>query len=373
MKITFKETPDQIELIRAMGSRDTKVSREAMEAFAAFIGPVINQIISNAGTASLIYRDNPYNEDDSPSIPLDLFYDELVGYVTTWSQAIAGGLPTSQVESIKEMKVATYRLDSAVSFLKKYARKCRLDVVAKAVEKMSQEVLIKQERNAWAVIFKALAEATTQSLKHVIAAGAQNTFKVDDINRLMTRCRRINSSWIGGTPDATESRGLTDIFVSPEVKEQIRAFAYNPLNTKAADGSAATSSSDSIPLPDAMRTAIYQNAGLSEIYGVTVHELLELGTNRRYNLLFNEFAGTNTFGPTGSIAFDPTNDELIVGFDLGRESFIRPIARGADNGATFTAVADDQWVTRSDKAGFYGALEEGRVCIDARGVVGITL
>ena len=39
MKLKFKNTPEQVELIKAMGSKRSEVSREATEAFAAFIGP----------------------------------------------------------------------------------------------------------------------------------------------------------------------------------------------------------------------------------------------------------------------------------------------------------------------------------------------
>ena len=74
---------------------------------------------------------------------------------------MAGGLPSSHVEGMKEVKIQTYRLDSAVSFNKRYARKARLDVVSKAIERMANEVLVKQERNAWAVLLKALIDAQT--------------------------------------------------------------------------------------------------------------------------------------------------------------------------------------------------------------------
>ncbi|NBV99977.1 MAG: hypothetical protein EBR67_10850, partial [Proteobacteria bacterium] len=151
MKIKLKNTPEQVELVKAMGSRDTTVAREASEAFAAFIGPVISKVLMQAGTASAIYTDAPYDEDDNPSLPLDLWFDQNQDYVTVWSQSVAGGLPSSTVEGFSELKVSTYRLDSAVSFLKRYARRGRLDVISKAVERMSNEVLVKQERNAWAV------------------------------------------------------------------------------------------------------------------------------------------------------------------------------------------------------------------------------
>jgi len=373
MKIQFKNTPEQIELVKAMGSKDASVSREAMEIFAAFIGPVIQQVINTTGTASLIYADKPYNEDDSPSIPLDLFYDESVNYISTWSQSIAGGLPTNQIEGVKEMKVSTYRLDSAISFMKKYARRSRLDVVAKATERMAQEILIKQERNAWAVILKALAEATTQTLQHVLKSATADVFLIPDLSELITRLRRINAAFNGGTPSGGDSEGLTDLFVSPEIKEQIRNFAFNPMNTRVGPtvpGSTLTNytATTAIPLPDAIRSEIFRSAGTSEIYGVNITDLLELGTSKKYNVLFSEFAGGTSYdGGT----FSSANDELLVGFDLSREAFIRPIAQNADSGATFNTQPDDQWVSRSEKIGWYGALEEGRVCIDARGVCGI--
>ena len=95
MKLTLKNTPEQIELIKAMGSKNATAAREASEAFAAFLGPVIQQVLMTAGTASAIYTDAEFDEDDSPSYPLDLYYNENEGYITVWSQHLAGGLPTS--------------------------------------------------------------------------------------------------------------------------------------------------------------------------------------------------------------------------------------------------------------------------------------
>ena len=154
MRINLKNTQKQVELIKALGSKNKLVSMEAQEALAAFIGPVAREVIEKAGTANLVYTQDTYNEDDQPSIPLDLYYNEGVDYVTVWQQNMAGGLPTSQTYGVDEMLVATYRLDSAVSFLKKYARKARLDVVSKTISKMLNEVLIKQERNLWSILLK---------------------------------------------------------------------------------------------------------------------------------------------------------------------------------------------------------------------------
>jgi len=357
MKLKLKNTPEQIELVKAMGSRDNAVAAEANQAFAAFLGPVVAKVLLQAATASAIYTDLPYDEDDRPSIPLDLWYDGGEGYVTTWSQSVAGGLPTSTVEGFAEMKVATYRLDSAVSFLKRYARRGRLDVVSKAVERMANEVLVKQERNAWAVALKTLAESGNVLNTQETTV----TFTLDILNRLMTQVKRINRSYAGGT--TTDAYGLTDVFVSPEVKEDIRSFAYQPVSI--------TTAQDFLPaknvltnLPDGVREDIYRAAGTQEIYGVAIHDLIELGGGQKYNSLFKEFySGT----------FTAASNELIVGLDLTKDAFVRPVARQAESGGTFTALPDDQFVARSEKIGFYGFLEEGRACVDSRAVHGVVI
>ena len=65
MRLKLKNTPEQVELVKAIGSRDQNVAREASEAFAAFLGPVIQKVLMTAGTASAIYSDSEYDEDDS--------------------------------------------------------------------------------------------------------------------------------------------------------------------------------------------------------------------------------------------------------------------------------------------------------------------
>ena len=75
MKLKLKNTPEQVELVKALGSRDLNVSREASEAFAAFIGPVVQKVVNEAGTSAAIYSDSEFDQDDNPSYPLDLYYN----------------------------------------------------------------------------------------------------------------------------------------------------------------------------------------------------------------------------------------------------------------------------------------------------------
>lgn len=386
MKIQFEKNPEQIELIKALASENKTVAMQAQEAFAAFISDVVLQVLLQAGTASMIYRDVEFDEDDTPSIPLDLYYGQGEGTISVWSQTVGGGLPSSLQQGLQEMKVNTYRLDSAISMEKRYVRRARLDVVAAGLERMANELLVKQERNAWAVILKGLAEASTQSTaagtaqNHVIRTSSTDAvFDIDGLNKLWTLVRRINAAYTGGTPLNLQARGLTDLFVSPEVKEQIRGFAYQPMNTRSgsiAGTSSAGYTATSLALPDAVREEIYRGSGTQEIFGVTIHEILELGLGRKYQTLFGAFAAGKSYAKgdgSSSSSFTLAADELIVGIDSTRNAFLRPVAIQSESRGQVKVLPDDQFLARSQKVGFYSYVEEGRVLTDARAVVGLLI
>jgi len=371
--IKLKNTPEQIELVKAIGSKDPAVSRPAAEAFATSIGPVIQEVLTQAGTSQMIYSDYPFQEDDSQSIPLDLFYNEPVDYIKVWAASpIAGGLPTSEIAGVAEMKFSTYALESAVSFLKKYARKHYLNVLSKATERMINETLVKQELQAWAVVLKALGEASTlvngTATTHTVAGGTAGTLKLDDLNRLITRGRRIEHSYAQGTPQNPFSKGITDLFVSPEVKEDIRAFAYNPMNTSALPN---TDESTVLGLPDNVREEIYRSAGTSNLYGINITDLNEFGAGQIYNTLFSLYAQAGIAPGGGSFA--AASNEVLVGVDLTKQAALRPVAQDAYLGSQISVQVDDQFRIRDDKQGFWLQLQESRLILDSRAFLGVIL
>jgi hypothetical protein len=371
MKITLKRTPEQIELVKAMASRNRTVAYEAQVALAEFIGPVLAEVINNAPTISNLFTSLQFNADDNPSIPLDLYYDiNDEDYVKVYSQSHAGGLPTNQVlPTASELKVATYSLDTAVSFDRRYAAKSRMDVVSKTFTRVAQEILAKQETTSASLVMGSLADASTNSTKHVRASSTTSgkRFLLDDINKMMTLSKRINGSFLGGTPAAGQARGITDLIVSPEVVEELRSMAYNPINTKGSP--AGGTASDGIAATDELRNAVYNSAGLPEFYGISIMEILELGVGKKFTSLFSTAAGTTNYGAAGDGQWD-TTDDIVVGLDRSRESLIRAVAVDADNGGEFNLIADDQYSIRQQKIGYFGSLEEGRMVLDDRALVG---
>lgn len=376
MKITLKRTPEQIELIKAMASRNRTVAYDAQVALASFIGPVLAEVINNAPTLSNLFTTLPFNADDNPSIPLDLYFDiNDEDYITVYSQSVAGGLPTNQVlPTTSELKVATYSLDSALSFDRKYAAKHRMDVVAKTFTRMAQEVLLKQERTSASLVMAALAAASTNSKQHVQKANQAGRFLLADLNELLTLAKRISTSWANGTPAGGARAGLTDILVSPEIVEQIRSMAYNPINTVSGiTASGGTASSVGIPATDEMRSAIYGSAGIPSFYGVSILEFVEMGKGQKFNTIFDTTADSTAFTKadgTSSGTFDGSTQEILVGIDRSRESLLRVVATDPDSNSEFTLVADDQFSIRQNKIGYFGSMEEGRMILDNRALVG---
>ena len=90
---------------------------------------------------------------------------------------------------------------------------------------------------------------------------------------------RINESYAGGTPAEAYSKGITDLYVGPTQMADIRAFSYNAVGGSTA-GNAATD------LPDSVRSDIYRAAGAGSIFGVNLHQLLELGASEKVIKLF---------------------------------------------------------------------------------------
>ena len=364
MKITIKKTEDQLALVRAMGSNNREEAYEAQAAVAELLGPVVSEVINNAVTVGNLFTTLTYQADDNPSLPLDLFHDVTdEDYVQVYSQQVAGGLPYNQVfPAHNELKFSTYTLDSALAFDRKYAKKARVDVVSKTFTRMAQEVMLKQERTAFNVLASALVggNSLTATAGDHITAAAGTSLVLDDLNKLITLSKRVNSSFVGGTPVGGSKSGVTDLLVSPEVIEDIRAMAYNPINTRQA-----TSGTTSMAAPEELRSQLYSAAGLPSFYGINIIEVLEMGKGQRFNKIFDAVKG--------GVSFTQASEQILIGVDRSRDALLRPVVLDEGSNGELNILVDDQFSVRQNKIGYYGKLEEGRVCIDDRALCGIIL
>jgi hypothetical protein len=153
--------------------------------------------------------------------------------------------------------------------------------------------------------------------------------------------------------------------MSPEMTQEIRALAYQPVNTRAVPD---TTESTAIPATDEMRNEIMRNAGYPSIFGIGIIEILEMGINQRYNEIFD---AVNT--AAGSpVSFTQSTDEIVVGIDRSNtDALIRPAIREEGLTSEVSVSVDDQFVARQNKTGWYGKIEEGRIVLEDRSLTGI--
>ena len=380
MNITLKRTDEQIELVKAMASHNRDIAYEAQAALAEFLAPVLAEVVNQANVISNLFTTFTFDADSNPSLPLDLYYDiNAEDYIKVYSTSVPGGLPTNQVlPTMSELKFTTYRLDSAVSFDRRYAAQSRLDVVGKTFTRVAQEILLKQQSTSASLIIGSLVDAKTNGEDHVIASAYSSTqaapngngMTAADFNDLITHAKRINTAWTGGTPEGGAPKGITDLMISPEVMGDLRAMSYNPVNTLAPAGRNITASSDAwVAAPDGFREKVFTGGGLPDFYGINLMELNELGRRRKFTRVYSSLEGNNTSLP----AWVPGDNEIAIGLDRSRESLIRAVATDAVSGAEFTLMADDQYSVRQQKIGYYGAVEEGRMVVDNRVLTGIVI
>jgi hypothetical protein len=236
---------------------------------------------------------------------------------------------------------------------------------------MAQEILLKQEKTAFNVLATALVNGNTKSApggsmtkgNHIIEATTANQFTLNDFNRLITLSKRINASFSAGTPVGGSKIGVTDLLVSPEMVQELRAMAYNPVNTRQA-----ASGTTSIPATDTLREQLYSAAGLPSFYGINIIEVLEMGINQRFNKIFDAVRSANSVSLAN---WSQTDDEILIGVDRSRDALIRPVLLEEGSANELTVAVDDQFSLRQNKIGYYGRLEEGRVVLDDRALVGL--
>lgn len=383
MKIKFENPAQHNELIAAMADSRPSVSIPAQEAFGELVGPILSLAIPVMGTSSSIFTDITVDEGVYPTMPVDPYFDAPEGYISVWSQTAAGGLPSNLAGGYREVPVSMYELDSAINMEKRVLKASKIPLVERHLERMGNEVLIKQERNAWAVIMATLAPASTAQyntapsapvVNNVFRSTTAGVVQMDDFNNWITLGDRINAAFNAGTP-ADMYSGLTDAYGSPEFFAQLRSAVYQPMNTRPGSIGTTETSNTAIALPDAIREQLFRAGGNPSLFDVEFHKVWELGVgNRKYNLLFNSFTNGKTYyqadGTTGGAVFNPATTQITVGVNKNWNQAYRLLEVNSA-GSTFTVLPDNQYVTRQQKVSFYGMLREGRCTGTSRQFTGL--
>ena len=137
-----------------------------------------------------------------------------------------------------------------------------------------------------------------------------------------------------------------------------------------------TAESTVLPAPESLREELYRNVGLDSFMGLNILEYNEMGVGQKFNTIFDTassaaYPSLNT--PGNVITFAGATDEIVVGVDRTRDSLIRAVATDSESGSEMNLIADDQYSIRQNKIGYFGSIEEGRVVLDNRVLMGVVV
>lgn len=386
LKVSFDRTPEQIALVKAMGSANRTESLAAMEAVAAVMTQPILQVIEQAPVISNLYSTLTYESGTPSSIPLDDYFDvRQRNFLNTWTASQPGGTATNFVQGATELYVQTYPIESAISMNKNYLRAGNINHLANQLTRLVQEVLLVQETNAAFVLFNSLAGAridgnaansATNNLT-IARTAAADVFQMDDFNTIMEMYDNVTASWVGGTP-VNDLREITDLLGSPKWMSQIRSIAYQPQNTRTGSTGATETSNTSLAAPESVREQIFRGGGIPTIFDVVLHKVYEMGVGKAYNSVFGTAIGSTAlpghgtgFGGGTTSQFNGANEEIVVG--LNTQMFDLARLRMTENNSEFALVNDDTFTQRSKKVGYVGGLTEGYVSVEGRAKVALSM
>lgn len=380
MKIKLREAPEHIELIKAMGSRDKDTSHEAMKVFAALVGPLAKKVIDETNVIDSFYETLVVSEYEQRTIPLDDFHNlDQPDHVRVSMSSRPGDLAYSQVTGADDIAFSTFFIGAAIAMYKRYLKAGRISHAENAIRKLINEVRFKMKRQGIQPILDGLANTTTNGLRHVIRSNTANQVGLDDFSRLQTMASRILTSGLGDTPAGMDNstRIITSMVMSPEMVEEIRAMAYQPMNTR---GVPDTAESTALAAPEQLRNEIYASGGVPSIYGTEIIQLNEMGVGHDFNTIFDSLAGSVAFpnagepaGSSSTTAFDGANEEFILGISrkIDVNGLLKVEIQDSETGSTFNTVPDDQFNQREQKVGFYGEAETSYLNVESRALYGL--
>lgn len=362
-QLVIEKTPDRAELIKLMADDNPSKAHEAQVAFAAFIRPLLDKALKQTATINSIFETVTFAPGESHTIPVDPWANRQAGDFLIWSLTNPGGLPTHFTSGLTEYPIIFFSLDSAIAFNGNYVREARLNLMARDIEMLRQEFVVKLEKLGWTVILTNLGNATSNGLSHVIDSTDVGRLQIHDLNQLMIRAARLQGSWY--EMGSIEGNGveITDLYLSPERMADIRAMSYQPVNTTAVPN---TDESTVLGAPDSVREKLWSGSGALEIWGLRLHMMRELGVGKRLTKLYAQVQGGT---------FDVTDDDLVIGMNLAKPGadYIKAVKTDG-NGGELVFKPDNQFLyNRADKFGFFCKQELGMLAVDTAGSVAIRI
>lgn len=339
----YKRFDDRaIAALRLTADSDTDTRAIAQKAMAAELNSPLRQGIFDRDNLGEIYERQLLAPGATANYPLDFVKPGTEDNYIGFTMPKQGRVPERHVEG-DELWVPTFRVANSIDWDIKYAEEARFDVIMRAIRVYEAGFVRKINSDGWRTI---LGAADGRGLVVTALGGAPFTgstlvptpaggqFTKELISRMQTAMKR-------GAGGNGNSGSLTDVYLSTEAMEDIRAWDVNEID-------------------EFTRREIFvtREQGLASIYGVVLHEMTEFGEEQEYEAFV-----TDTLGRAHQTISSVTLQEFCIGLDLSvMDSFVMPVRKELE-------TYEDPALYRQQRAGIYGWMEHGFACLDARRVL----
>lgn len=315
--------------LKNITSDERSVAEAASRDFVQAVDAPLREVLLSGDLINGIYVPGDFQTNNHVMYQLDLLSPGTERDYFAYSMPDHGEIPQRRVEG-DYLMINVFKIANSIDATLQFLEDANWGIVARMLEIMEAGVVKKINDDGWQTI---LAAATDRNIlvNDPNAAAGQFTPR---LVTLMKSFMRRNGGGNSATPNKFK---LTDFYISPEGKDDIRAWGLDLI-------------------PDAARANIYyssdEGAELMRVFDVNIHDLYELGVDQEYQTYF-----TGTLG--GALAASDT--ELGVGLDLTNKAntFVRPIRKAWQ---TF----EDPKLHREGLFGYYGWMRHGFAVLDSR-------
>lgn len=321
-------TPEMVKLAEHAGSNNYEVAVAAQKELAKALTLPLRQGVLKGDILGNIFEQVVFQPGTSVEFPLDFLAPGSEKDFIAYTIPSQGRIPERHVEG-DYLTVQTYEVGASIDFSLKYLRDARWDIVGRAMQVLEASFTRKNNNDGWHVIVAAGKGRNLLVTDSVASAGYFS-------KRLVALMKTVMRRNAGGNSTSINRGKLTDLYVSPEAMEDIRTWDISQVD-------------------DFTRREIFvsQDGGFSQIFGVNLHEIDELGVSQEYQLYY-----TSTL--SGSLS---GKSELVVGLDLEkRDSFVMPVRQEIE-------IFEDPTFHRQRRMGMYGFGEHGFAVLDNRRVL----
>ena len=322
-------TPEMKELLVRSASPNRVEAEEASRKIAMAIELPLRQGIMSGDILQGIFESITLEPGVSPEMPLDFLSpgdeDKFVAYAVPNQ----GRLPEREIRS-DFVTVPTYEIGNSITWLLKYAKNARWDVLKRAMEVFEAGFVKKMNDDGFHTL---LAAAVDRNIVVYDAGATAGQFTKRLISLLKTTMRRNG----GGNSTSMNRRVLTDLFLSPESLEDMRNWSVDLVD-------------------EITRRELYVAAdgAINRIFGVNLRDIDEFGVGQVYQTYFESTLG----GTMGA-----SDVEIVLGLDLSRNgAFIMPNRGPVEVYPSYT-------LREQRKDGVFGTAEVGFGVLDTRYII----